>query len=252
MENECWGWLAELARRMRRKPPTRGAIEHLAPRRKTRARQAQFAIATLYTPEINDLGTRTSKILARYAKLHGYQAFIAKESLDASRHPAWSKLLLIEQFLVNHPRCTWLMWIDADAVITNLKQRLEDLVDENADFLVAKDQSVSPINTGVYFVRNCKAVLHMLRLAYTKVEFLHHPCWEQPAVAEAMRECSDTLRSRIVSRRLFNSFLDEYQEGDFIIHFAGCRHDLKLAGVKAVVSQVGRKLKRSAGEVATT
>jgi hypothetical protein len=248
MEKECWEWLVEVARLMGRTPPARGAIEHLPPRRRARARQAQFAIATLYTPEIADVGERTSRIMAQYARRHGYQAVIAREALDASRHPAWSKLLLIEQFLANHPSCAWLMWIDADAVVTSPQQRLEDLIDDQVDFLVARDRSASPINTGVFFVRNCPAVLQMLRLAYTKVQYLHHPCWEQPAVADAMRECDGIVRARIVSRRLFNSFFDEYQRGDFIIHFAGCKHELKLAGVKGVVNSVGRQFRRSAAE----
>jgi hypothetical protein len=248
LEKECWGWLAELARRMRRKPPSRGDIECLASRRKTTARRAQFAIATLYTPEIASLGAPTSQIMARYARRHGYQALIARESLDAARHPAWSKLLLIEQFLVEHPSCTWLMWIDADAVIMNPMQRLEDLVDENVDFVVAEDRGPISINTGVFFVRNCPATLELLRRAYAKTEYLHHPNWEQPALTEAMRECSETLRSRIVSRYLFNSFCDEYQEGDFIIHFAGCKPDVKLAGVKSVVNSVGRPLRRRAAK----
>jgi hypothetical protein len=234
MERECCGWLAELARRIRRKPPTRGAMELVAPMRKTRTRRAQFAIATLYTPEIADVGARSSKVMAAYARRHGYQAIIARETMDASRPPAWSKLLLIEHFLANHPSCTWLMWIDADAVITNPAQRLEDLIDDDIDFLVAKDVANSPINTGVFFIRNCAAALNMLRHAYSKVQYLRHPCWEQLAVADAMRDCSRSVRSRIVSRRLFNSFLDEYQRGDFVIHFAGCAHELKLAGVKSV------------------
>ena len=238
MENECWGWLTELARLTRRKPPSRGAIEHVAPRGNTRSMQSRFTIATLYTPEIADLGARTSKIVARYAGRHGYQALIARETLDASRHPAWSKLLLIEQFLADHPTCSWLMWIDADAVIMDPRRRLEEMVDENLDFLAAEDRTDCPINTGVFFVRNCPETLRMLRLAYTKVKYLHHPFWEQPAVADAMAECSETVRSRIVQRRMFNSFWDEYQPGDFVIHFAGCDHGLKLEGAKGAFLSV--------------
>jgi hypothetical protein len=241
MEKECWEWLAELARLLRRKPPARGAIERLPPRRKTGARRAQIAIATLYTPEIADLGVCTSRIVARYARRHGYQAVIARATLDAARHTAWSKLLLIEQFLANHPNCAWLLWIDADAVIMNPTRRLEDLIDENVDFLVADDPTDSGINTGVFFLRNCPAALQMLRLAYTKVEYLHHFCWEQPAVAAAMRECSETLRTRIVSRRLFNSSWEEYEQGDFIIHFAGCNPEFKRAGVNGLVDAAARQ-----------
>lgn len=245
MEKECWGWLRELARLMRRKPPSRGAVEQAKPRKKTRANKSQFAIATLYTPDIADLGSRTSAIMTRYARRHGYQSVVAGESLDASRHPAWSKLLLIERFLVDHPSCAWLMWIDADAVIMDPARRLEDLVDESLDFIIAKDRSTLAINTGVFFLRNCPAALELLRLAYTKVEYLCHPWWEQPAVAEAMEESSDRLRTRIVSRRLFNSFFDEYQPGDFVIHFAGCSHELKLASVKRIADSMRRQSRRS-------
>jgi hypothetical protein len=247
MEQECWQWLTELARLTRRQPPVRGAVEHFPPRRK-RSGQARFAIATLYTPEIAELGTQTSKIMARYARRHGYEAVIAGETLDAARHPSWSKLLLIEDFLVNHPGCRWLMWIDADAVIANPARRLEDVVDESVDFLIARDLPPASVNAGVFLVRNCQAALDMLRLAYSKVKFLHHPNWEQPAVTEAIGECSATLRTRIVSRRRFNSYFDEYRKGDFVLHFAGCAHEVKLAGVKSVFDSMGRQFRRPAAE----
>jgi hypothetical protein len=245
MEAECWGWLNELARLLRRKPPGRGAVEHAKSRKKTSSRKAQFAVATLYTPEISDLGSRTSAILARYARRHGYQALVAAESLDASRPPAWSKLLLVEQFLANHPSCTWLMWIDADALIMDPRRRLEDMVDDNVDFVIAKDRSPLQINTGVFLLRNCPAALDLLRRAYAKVQYLWHPWWEQPAVSEAIDECSGTLRTRIVSRRSFNSFFDEYEPGDFVIHFAGCNHETKVASVKRIINSMGRPPKRS-------
>ena len=201
-------------------------------------------IATLHTPEIAAFGELSFGIVKAYARRHGYQTLIARDTLDASRHPAWSKVLLVEQFLANHPECQWLMWIDSDAVIANPSRRLEDLVDDDVDFLVAEDPIASPINTGVFFIRNCAASLEMLRLAYTKVEYLNNTCWEQPAVAKAMQECSRTVRSRIVSRRLFNSFFNEFHQGDFIIHFAGYNHALKMAGVKDAVALAKQHFKR--------
>lgn len=252
MENECWQWLNELARLMKRKPVVRGAVQISPPARNPRRRQVRFAIATMYTPDIADYGALASRIVDRYAKRHGYQTVIARDTLDASRHPAWSKLLLIEQFLANHPDCAWIMWIDADAVISNPTQRLEDLVDDDVDFLVAKDQwSGSPINTGVFLIRNCAASLEMLRLAYGKIEYLHHPLWEQPAMAKSMQECSRTLRTRVVARHLFNSFSNEYKPGDFIIHFAGCAHALKLAGVKRAAHSAERRFRESVVKVRT-
>jgi hypothetical protein len=238
LERECWQWLSELARSRGRRLPGRESIE-LLPRQR-RPTKAQFAIATLFTPEIGALGALTSRIMAAYARRHGYQAIIAKNKVDVSRPAAWSKLLLVERYLSEHPGCAWLMWIDADAIITNPRQRLQDLVDEQVDFVIASDPLPASINSGVFLVRNCPATLHLLRLAYAKVQYLHHPWWEQPALGEALTECSATVRSRIVSRRLFNSFIDEYEPGDFVLHFAGCAPEMKLAGVKKVIASMDK------------
>jgi hypothetical protein len=124
-----------------------------------------------------------------------------------------------------------LLWIDADALIANPSVRLESVIDEKADLLIAEDLAPSPINAGVFLLRNCARTLALLRLAYTKVQYLSEPTQDQPALAEALRECAPELRTRIVSRRLFNSFAAEYQRGDFVIHFAGQTPDAKLASI---------------------
>jgi hypothetical protein len=132
------------------------------------------------------------------------------------------------------------MWIDSDAIIANPKKRLEDLIDEGIDFLAAEDQSACVINSGVFLVRNCSAALDMLRRAYGKVQYIHHPWWEQLALAEALRESGDTLRSRIVRRRMFNAFPNEYRQGDFIVHYAGCSLKAKLRGVKKIIANAAK------------
>jgi hypothetical protein len=197
--------------------------------------QKKVAVATLYTPEIADYGWLTSQVLTAYARRHGYHPVISTATMDPARPPAWSKLVLIQRYLARNPSCEWLLWIDADALITNPAIRVESLASEGVDFLVAEDCPPSPINTGVFLVRNCPAALDLLRRAYAKVQYIHHPWWEQPAVAEALRESGARLRSRVVSRRLFNSFAGEHQEGDFILHFAGCPREMKLAGLRKAV-----------------
>jgi len=235
LERECWGWLAELAR-IKGCSLDNGTTKIQRYSGHRPSNRIRFAVATLYTPDIAAVGKRTSKVLTAYAKRHGYDAVVATASIDASRPPAWSKLLLIERYLTENPDCVWLMWIDADAVITNPTQRLEDLVDDEVDFLVAEDLAPRPINTGVFLVRNCPAALEMLRRAYDKGKYTFHPMWEQPALAEALRECFDIVRIRVVSRRLLNSLTHEHQKGDFIIHFAGASAEEKLAGVKKAIA----------------
>ena len=196
---------------------------------------AAIAVATLYTPEIAEYGRLTSDVPAAYARRHGYNAAIVVARIDESRPPAWSKLVLVERYLSRNPSCEWIMWIDADAVVTNPAIRVEDLVDGDADFLVAEDCPPSPINTGVFLARNCPAVLDLLLRAYAKVQYLHHPWWEQPALGEALREGDGALRSRIVPRQRFNSFPGEHREGDFVVHYAGWSREAKAAGLRQAV-----------------
>lgn len=195
----------------------------------------RFAVATLYTPEIADYGRLTSEVAKTYAQQHGYRAIVATQVLDASRPAAWSKLLLIEQYLQTNPACEWILWIDADAIIVNPACRLEDLIDEQADFIVAEDVPPSRINTGVFLTRNKPATLNLLRRAYAKTQFVHHPWWEQLAVAEALLESDGTLRSKIVPRHCFNSFPGERRPDDFIVHYAGWSHAARVENLQNAI-----------------
>jgi hypothetical protein len=206
------------------------------PTRVQASNKGAIAIATLYTPEIAELGLLTSGAMRAYAERHGYAAIVARSQLDPSRHPFWSKLALVEHYLSNHPSCKWLMWIDADAVITNPRKRLEDFLEKDVDFLVAEDPGNCLLNAGVFLVRNCAATIYVLRRAYAKTHYLTHPLPEQMALAEALLESSTTVRTRVVSRRLFNSFADEHQKGDFIIHFAARTAETKLAAAKKAIA----------------
>jgi hypothetical protein len=80
----------------------------------------------------------------------------------------------------------------------------------------------------------------MLRRAYGKEQYIHHPWWEQLALAEALRECGDTVRSRVVHRRLFNALPEEYRKGDFIVHYAGYSLAEKLAGVRKILARAAK------------
>jgi GR25 family glycosyltransferase involved in LPS biosynthesis len=238
LERECWKWLGELARR------TGNTLAHqkttcvLPPSHKRRASGSRFAIAMLYTSEVASLGRRTARVMRAYARRHGYEAVVATASIDASRKAVWSKILLLHRYMLENPDCKWVLWLDADAVIMNPQRRLEELVDDDVDFVAAEDLPPSPMNAGVFLVRNCPATLDMLRRSYAKKHHVASGFQEQAAIFEALQEAKETVRSRIVSRRLLNSFAFEYQEGDFILHFAGNSPDAKLAGVKQALAWI--------------
>jgi hypothetical protein len=179
--------------------------------------QMRIMIGTICTPEMSRLGQQCAALMRQYARKHGYGLIIQESSLDSTRRPAWGKILLIQKHL---HECDWFFWIDADAAILNQDIRLESIIDEACDFIVADDLPNSPINTGVFLIRNGETSKSFLVNAYGKTEFLTHANYEQPALVASMKE-TPGLRAKIVPRSVMNAFRREYVSGMFIKHFAG-------------------------------
>lgn len=220
LEKECWSWLGDLAALLgvRLWPPRGDVIRPVA------TRPERITLATLYTPEIAAYGELSARVLCKYAERHGYRTITRARTLNARRPPAWSKLPLIQRAFAADPRCQWLMWIDADALIVRHETPLTEFLDDEADFIIGDDAPHGPLNTGVFFARNCASVQELLRRAYAKTHLLHDRWWEQAALIETLREGVDGLRLKIVPRRLFNSFASEFQAGDFVIHYPNYPH----------------------------
>lgn len=175
-----------------------------------------------------------------YCNMHGYDFYCSYQSLDETRHPAWSKILLIKKILLRGTY-DWIFWTDADAVICNPNIKLEDLIDENFEFIVTKD--FNNINAGNFLIKCSEWSANFLDKIYNHIEYIDHPFWEQKAIVIEYEENQDVRNhSKIIPQRLMNSYCAElfqsipisnpeevfYQPGDFIIHFpAFGKNDLK-------------------------
>ena len=214
---ELADWLSTLDRSRFKSPMARSGSRYMF-------LPPKIIMATLYTAEIAAYGKYTSEVLRRYAAKHGYRTLIQLSTLDESRPPSWSKIRLLERAFESKPRCQWVMWVDADALIVEHHMQLTEFLDDDADFIISDDSPHGLLCAGVFFARNCHAVKELLRRAYAKRQFIHDRLWEQLAIAETVRKGVPGLRVKIISRRKFNSFAEEYQAGDFIVHYAGRSH----------------------------
>ena len=119
-----------------------------------------------------------------YCKKHNYD-FIEDDSVyDTSRPIAWSKILLMKKYL---PQYDYIMWIDADAMILNFDDKIEDKL----YLLNGRDVCVTSvygmINTGVIIVKNTDTSLRLLDLIYEQTEFINDGNWEQSALFTFMK-----------------------------------------------------------------
>jgi hypothetical protein len=94
-------------------------------------RNASVAIVSIcaYPKGNGNLTELSTNNLKAYCEYHGYDCFLATASLDISRPTAWSKILLVLNFLSKYE---WIMWKDCDTFIMNHTITVEDLIRSTA------------------------------------------------------------------------------------------------------------------------
>ena len=142
------------------------------------------------------------------------------------------------------------MWLDADALITNVETKLESFNKtlEQADkgMLITEDHY--GINTGVFFLRGGWRSRILLNLIWCNRFYISHGWWEQSALMDLMRRHAEVANEGYIEprSRSFNSRAPElakgpntaWQPGDFIIHFAGARGTKNLSEFIATYSEL--------------
>ena len=207
----------------------------------------RICVATMYTADIANYGVLSAENKVAYARRHGYEAVIVRDTLDPSRVPAWSKVRLlidlVEQF-------DWVFWTDADSLVMNSRVALTSLISEAGDVdMILGSDVVSPVNTGHWLVKNCEWTKLFLRRVWDEPPdpTRRAPPWDQGSVTRILAgDSSARDRVRILPPRALNSTVgryfkptglgsnwetiyraqhrvSEYRPGDFIIHFMFCK-----------------------------
>lgn len=162
----------------------------------------KIAVLSLWTKEIEEYAIPVNEVRKAYCHKHGYALVTETQSLDPTRHPAWSKLKLIQKVL---PEYDYVFWNDADCLIFDHKVTLEEFIDDNYLIQVAYDGEqhwrhpsttyLSPgINTGNILIKNSEDTLAWIDLLYKHGggnHWHHIPCWEQSALEQLYVENVD-------------------------------------------------------------
>lgn len=174
----------------------------------------------------------------KYAELHGYDCVYKTEGF--SKKIGFDKLYCLDSLFKTN-KYEWILWTDADAMITNFSIKLEDLIDNNFHFIVATD--FNGINTGVFLIRYSDQGRKFLDYL---IEFSRkHPdvrMQEQQFIKEAYEKTDFKQIIKIVPQKTMNSYMydlyqsrysstpncrnrvdslgnnGDWQVGDFIVH----------------------------------
>lgn len=118
----------------------------------------KIALAQFYTSNV-DYGVYAEKINKFYSERHNYIYHVEKEttkiySTIGDRHPTWFKpSLILEVFEKYSP--DWILFLDIDAVVSDLDFKIEQIIDDNFDILLSDDIGHhSDYNAGVLLLKN--------------------------------------------------------------------------------------------------
>jgi len=190
-----------------------------------------LTLVTLHDQKMAAVAKVTSRRLRQYAEHHGYKLVQYDSLLDPSRHPAWNKILAVRHALLSR-QSEWVMWIDADAIIMNLRTHATDLIPEDRDMVFATD--FNGLNSGVFLVRYCDWSLKFLDTVYFLGDVNYDPDgfgakWEQNTIKHLLEHFDDSAAHvAMLPQDRMNSSWDSFKKGNFLLHLGGISNDERL------------------------
>lgn len=177
----------------------------------------KIGVVNYFDTNYDEVGAISVPNKEAYTKRHGYDYLLSHEAIDPTRPASWNKLRIIMEHIQDYD---WLWWNDTDTLIMNPEIKLESLVDPAYPIIVGSDNW--GINCGNFFVQNTPSTRDILNEWWNKDDEIEHPWWEQRALMELLRTRPEwSNRVKVLPEAAMNSHLQHYEEGDFLIHFAG-------------------------------
>jgi galactosyl transferase GMA12/MNN10 family len=212
-----------------------------------------YAVASINTPDYQDLADLTDAPKQEYCNLHGYEFFVLKET-RYSPVMGFNKIHYVLDIFKQRPDIEWLLFSECDAMVTNLTIRMEDKIDNDYHFIVPVDRL--NINSGNFLARNSeegRAYLQMiidLEESYKDVEWA-----EQQVIIDTLPDLSAIVK--IVPQRYMNSYEPQiydycdasldimgnsgaWEPGDWIVHWPGTYKPARIARATELAKQIVR------------
>lgn len=181
----------------------------------------------------DDVYRRALKTHQTHAGRHGYDFHILQKSVA---HHYWNKLYWILTVLVDElakpeaDRVEWMMWSDADTIVLNQAQRLDQFLPprkralQNVHLLCTKDSN--GLNNGVFFIKVSQHSVRYMASAIALPIYMPEvplPWPEQTAMWHIIQQPEFRDEVVYVPRHWINAYQQDIQSGDgaFLVHFAG-------------------------------
>jgi hypothetical protein len=164
-----------------------------------------------------------------YCDKHGYQLNYSTDIFyqlkKENYNLAWAKIKILLNLLETNSY-DWLFWIDMDAFIMNDEINLEQLVDDRYSLIITKDHNY--LNAGVFLIKNSSWSKKFLNTVWSMRNNYDN---EQDMMIYVLENLSSENKIKYLPQCSMNSYWKmydlyrRYQNGDFILHWAGHNWD---------------------------
>ena len=203
-----------------------------------------IAVLQFYTSNIN-YGVYSEMINQKYCEDKGYTYVCEKNteritSICDERSFHWGKVKLVQELLDTN-KFDYILFLDADAIISDFDQNIEDFIDSDHDMVFTEDVGYhSSMNTGVFLVKNSEWSKNFLKTWWEsgeiykgkdappgleimeenleKAGYFKWALWHEQTCITLLYRNDDEVKNhiKIISSRSFNHLY--YNEGNFIFH----------------------------------
>lgn len=220
----------------------------------------KIALVTAYNNNFEEVGSLSSENKILYCSKQGYD-FVRSDCIPDERFAFnWVKPLAINKLMDNYD---YIMWSDADSIITNMTIRIEDFIGESPDSLIIAGRYImdmkNQVDTRTYMLSEYPPAVHHLgnfivkcsqeskyimnriyQLRDTGIDSIGNKLYEEHALYILLKNDAG-IRDKVHTvslKRLLTLNPGEYSEkmnlpihttGDYIAHFISTPNDKRVS-----------------------
>jgi hypothetical protein len=201
-----------------------------------------LTIVTGFTADCHAWANPLAITQDEWAANHGYKIDRVHFLPLYGRHQAWAKLAHLYAQAITPPAGRWLLWLDADVMITAPARPLESYIDlpSVSPYFVIATKDRNGFNSGVFALKTGRPAAAVLLNAWLDKDARRHQYGEQEAISRQLSRDPECVRW--VDKTAINAYPADWRPGDLLVHFPGAPD--KAAAAAAFISEHQKELSK--------
>ena len=173
----------------------------------------KIAIVQIYDDKIKKYAEYSRLINSVYAIGHGYSYLCWEEDLVPPNISVYyNKLQAIYNAMFSELKPDWILYLDADAIVTNFSILIEDIIARHETHEVIYGTDLNGTNSGVILIKNTKLMQEYLKDCYSDRRCYHLTLPEQTALFTNGNKEKYKQAVGFETMHFFNAYIGKYKD----------------------------------------